>query len=65
MKFKTGVILVLTVLFLIIIFQNTQVVSIRLLFWQLTMSRIIWLFIVMIIGFAMGYLLCAMRKSKD
>ena len=64
MKLKTAIIVILSVLFLIIVFQNTQVVSFRLLFWQLTMSRIVWLIIVLIIGLVMGYFLGAMRKSN-
>nr|MBU1327624.1 LapA family protein [Candidatus Omnitrophota bacterium] len=41
-------------LFLIILLQNTQVVSLRFLFWQLSMSQIILLPIVILIGFVIG-----------
>jgi len=40
---------------LILLIQNTQVVSVRFLFWQLSMSRIILLPAVMFLGFAIGF----------
>ena len=47
--------LVLGSLLFIILLQNTQVVSMRLLFWEIGMSRIILFPLVMLIGFAIGF----------
>ncbi len=55
MKPKTVVILVVSTLFLIILFQNTEVVSLRLLFWKISMSGIILLPLIMVVGFIIGY----------
>jgi uncharacterized integral membrane protein len=56
MKPMTIVILVLVALFVIILVQNTQVVTLRLLFWKLGMSQIILVPLTMLIGFIIGYL---------
>jgi uncharacterized integral membrane protein len=56
MKPMTIVILVIVVLFVIILIQNTQVVTLRLLFWKLGMSQIILVPLTMLIGFIIGYL---------
>jgi uncharacterized integral membrane protein len=56
MKPKTIVILVLVALFAIILIQNTQVVTLRLLFWKVGMSQIILVPLTMVIGFILGYL---------
>jgi uncharacterized integral membrane protein len=56
MKPMTIVILVLVALFVIILIQNTQVVTLRLLFWKLGMSQIILVPLTMVIGFIIGYL---------
>jgi len=56
MKAKTIVVLVLTGLFLIVLIQNAQVVTLRLLFWKVDMSQIILVPLTMLIGFILGYL---------
>ena len=61
MKPKTVMILVVSILFLIILFQNTQVVSLKLLLWEISMSRIILLPLIMVVGFIIGYF--AAKKS--
>lgn len=55
MKPKTIIIAVLILLLLIIILQNSQVVTLRLLFWKLEMSRIILMPLLLLIGFGAGY----------
>jgi uncharacterized integral membrane protein len=68
MKLKTVIILVIAALFLIILLQNTQVVTLRLYFWQLSMSRIILLVVTLLIGFIVGYIVAKVttrgRKSE-
>ena len=56
MKPMTIFILVLVALFVIILVQNTQVVTLRLLFWKIGMSQIILVPLTMLIGFIIGYL---------
>ena len=56
MKPMTIVILVIVALFVIILVQNTQVVTLRLLFWKLGMSQIILVPLTMLIGFIIGYI---------
>lgn len=55
MRIINKVLIALGVLMLIVLLQNTQVVSVRFLFWELSMSRIILLPIIMIIGFVIGF----------
>ena len=64
MKAKTIIILVLVALFLIILFQNTQVVELRLLFWTISMSRIILFPLTLLLGFAIGYIVCKLTNKK-
>jgi len=56
MKPITIVILVLVALFVIILVQNTQVVTLHLLFWKLGMSQIILVPLTMLIGFILGFI---------
>lgn len=64
MKPKTIAILTAAVLLLIILLQNTQIVSIQFLFWELGMSRIIFLPLVMAIGFIIGYVVGRMSRKS-
>ena len=67
MKTKTIIILVLIALFVIILIQNTQVVTLRLFFWKLGMSQIILIPLIMAIGFVIGFIVSKVigqRKSK-
>jgi len=57
MKAKTIIVLILIGLFLVIMLQNTQVVTFKLLFWEITMSRILLILVIMIIGVGLGYVL--------
>ncbi|MFA7114486.1 MAG: LapA family protein [Candidatus Omnitrophota bacterium] len=50
-------------LILIFFLQNTQVVTIRILFWQIAMSRIILLGITLLVGMVLGFFV-AKRKYK-
>jgi len=52
--FKMVVGLFTGILLLIVFFQNTQVVSLKLLFWDISMSRVIWLILFTLIGFVIG-----------
>lgn len=63
MKPKNIALLSLGILFVIVLFQNIQVVSVRFLFWELSMSRAIFLPLILLIGFVAGFFVG--RKSID
>ena len=55
MSAKSIVVLIVACLLLIVILQNTQVVTFQLFFWKVGMSRIILLALTLVVGFALGY----------
>ena len=55
MRPKFIVVLVLIALFLIILIQNIQVVTLQLFFWKVGMSQIILIPLTMAIGFVVGF----------
>jgi len=63
MKTKHIVGIVVFVLIAIFLIQNTQVVTLRFYFWQLSMSQIILLPLTMLIGIAIGYIIARVTKK--
>ena len=63
MKPKQMAWLALGILFVIIVLQNTQVVSARFLFWKLSMSGILFLPLLTLFAFATGFFVG--RFSED
>jgi uncharacterized integral membrane protein len=57
LRFRLTVILLLVVLFVVLIAQNTGEGSITFLFWTATMSRIVLLAITFLVGIVVGFLL--------
>ncbi len=57
MRARTVVVIVLLILSLTLVAQNTQVVSFRLWFWDLTMSRVLLLAGSLVVGIVIGLLL--------
>ena len=57
MRVRGVIILVLLLLFLNVVVQNTEVVHVRFLFWDLAMSRILLLTLSLAIGVVVGFLL--------
>ncbi|KPK01554.1 MAG: hypothetical protein AMK71_05135 [Nitrospira bacterium SG8_35_4] len=53
-QLKTAVIIMLLSIFMIFILQNTQVVDIKFLFWQMSLSRVILLLGALLIGVLVG-----------
>jgi uncharacterized integral membrane protein len=53
-KFISAVLL--AVLFIIFLVQNTQVVTLHLYFWEISMSQIILISLVLVLGFILGYI---------
>ena len=66
MRIKSIVIIVLAIIALILIVQNTGVVPIQLFFWRLWMSRIVLILLMLVIGFGIGFVLAKLtgRKGK-
>jgi uncharacterized integral membrane protein len=65
MKPKTIIALVLIALFVIILVQNTQVVTLRLFFWKIAMSQIILIPLTMLIGLALGYIVAQVTGNRS
>ncbi len=64
MKPKAIVILVLVVLFLIILIQNTHVITLNLFFWKVSLSTIILILFVLLGGFIIGYLTSMLTRRR-
>lgn len=64
MKTKGIVIIILTIIALILIVQNTEIVPLQLLFWRIWMSRIVMIVLMLAIGFGIGYVLAAVGRKK-
>jgi len=62
MKIKLYIGLALLGLVLIFILQNTEVVNLRFLFWQLTLSRALLLLLVFVCGLAAGLMFGALAR---
>lgn len=56
MSFKQITIVVIIVLALILVVQNTQVVSIDILFWEVSISRVLLIPLLLLLGAVIGYL---------
>lgn len=63
MKPKVIVSLIVLLLAVIILFQNTQTVTLRFLFWQVSMSQVILMVLTLLIGFSLGYLATKFGKK--
>lgn len=57
MKIKLIAVCILILLAVIFIVQNAAVVDVRILFWVISISRVLLMFIILIIGILAGFLL--------
>ena len=64
MKPKHIALLVVIILFLIFLIQNTQVVTLRLYFWKISMSQIILIPLCILLGVLIGYFGPALLKKR-
>lgn len=62
MSARNIIVIVLVLLAVILMVQNTEVVNVRLFFWQVSMSRIILIFLMLLIGFVLGLVVGRSRK---
>jgi uncharacterized integral membrane protein len=63
MKLKIYSALTLLGLVLIFVLQNTEVVSIRFLFWQFALSRALLVFVIFLSGLLAGYLAVSFTRN--
>ncbi len=67
MNYKMGLVAILVFFALVFVAQNIDVVTMKFLFWELSMSRAVLLFFSLLVGFIIGWLLhsyMAYRKDK-
>lgn len=62
---KSIIAAIVIVSFIILLFQNTQVVTLRLFFWKVTMSHFIMILITLFIGFIGGYIISAVWRKRS
>jgi lipopolysaccharide assembly protein A len=68
MSYKMGIVAILALFVLIFLAQNTEVVKVSFLFWDISMSRAVLLFFSLSIGFFLGWFLHSFllyRKKKN
>ncbi len=49
---------------LIVMLQNTQTVTVHLLFWQILLPQILLIFLVLLAGLTIGYLVATLKNSS-
>jgi uncharacterized integral membrane protein len=61
---KAALAVVLGILSFVIFVQNTDVVTLRFLFWKLPVSQVILIPFIMLIGFVLGYIVGTTGKKR-
>ena len=64
MNIKTIIIVILTALCVVFILQNTEMVGIEFLAWEITISRIILIPLLLFIGFVSGYIAASIKRRS-
>jgi uncharacterized integral membrane protein len=49
---------------LVVMLQNTQTVTVHLLFWQILLPQILLIFLVLLAGLVIGYLLATLKSTS-
>ena len=62
--FKSVLAIVVPVLLVIIIFQNTGAVRLRFLFWSFSVPQIVLIIITVLLGVALGYLIASYQQMQ-
>jgi uncharacterized integral membrane protein len=65
MKSKIVIIIVLAVLLIIFVLQNTEVVTIKFWFWDMSIPRALLLFVTFAMGLIIGLMVPSTRRSKE
>ncbi len=61
MSLKNVIILVSGLIFLLFLFQNTQMVTLRFLFWEITLSQALFMPVVVLVGVVVGYMVARLK----
>ena len=64
MSFKIGLVAILSLIVLIFLAQNYEVVTVNILFWEISMSRAVLLFFSLLIGFIAGWILRSFHSYR-
>ncbi len=64
-KPKVIAVIVIAILALIILLQNMATVTFSLFFWQVQVSQLLLVLIMLIIGYALGFLTAKIGRSKE
>jgi len=64
MKTKTIIFIIIWSLFLVLLIQNAQIVTLQVFFWEISMSRIILIAIAALIGFLLGFMSAGMKRKS-
>jgi uncharacterized integral membrane protein len=62
---KVIAIIVIAILALIILLQNMATVTFSLFFWTVQVSQLLLVLIILVIGYALGYLTAKLGRSKE
>ena len=65
MKTKIVIIILLTVLLIIFVLQNTEIVLVKIWFWDLSLPRALLLFVTFAIGLIIGLIVPSSQKSSQ
>ena len=65
MKPKIIITAVVIILLLIILLQNTQVITLRLFFWEMSMSQIILISLTLFVGFVIGLTVATVFSNRS
>lgn len=65
MKIKIGVILVVVILIVVFALQNTEIVSIKLWFWEIETPRALLIFACLSIGVIIGFITPSSKKDIE
>ena len=62
---KLSIVAILSILFVILLLQNTEVVSLKLFFWEISMSRILFFPVLLLTGFVIGFVVAKITGSDE
>ena len=64
---RTKMALILILLGLVVLFtlQNTQIVEVRLLFWKIAMSRVLMIFVLLLVGAILGWVGSSVYRHRS
>ena len=63
MRPKTLTVLICSLVVLIMMLQNTQSITIHILFWQIVLPQILLIFLTLLAGLLIGYLLATLKSG--